>query len=103
MAAEACRTPHSGECLNLAQRLRRIFAAFEPWYDWGKKATIWRLDAVERDFSDESTGEAYLFEIQWFGLHLAVVAGRTPRKLDAEEAAANKAFMADYAAKQAAS
>lgn len=75
-------------------RWHRFLAKIEPWYNWGKTATIWRLDSVERDFSDESTGEAYELELQWLGLHLGIVVGRTPPKIGASEVAANKRRLA---------
>ena len=70
--------------------LKRLLKAIEPWYDWGARS-VFRLDHHERDFSDESEGNAFRFEIQWLGAHLAFEIGRTPRKLTAIEVAANKA------------
>ena len=92
MAAEAQRANSgSREQGSIAAIWRRFITAIEPWYDWGNDATIWRLDQVERDFSDESEGEAYRFELQWFGLHFAIVIGRVPPKVGAAEVAARKA------------
>lgn len=69
-------------------RLSKIIAAIEPWYDWGKRE-VPRLDARCPYFSDESYGPVRFFEIQWFGLHLAIEIGRTPRKLTSAEVADN--------------
>lgn len=70
--------------MSLVERIRRHASWLEPWYDWGK-TTTWRLDQVERDFSDEAEGEVWLIEIQWFGL----------RKITPEQVAANKRRAAD--------
>ena len=55
----------------------RLLRAIEPWYDWGT-TTIFRLDAHCPNFSDESAGDRWLFEIQWFGAHLGITIGRAP-------------------------
>ncbi|WP_159981890.1 MULTISPECIES: hypothetical protein [unclassified Novosphingobium] len=75
------------------QTLHRLIAAIEPWYDW-RQRDIFRLDTEERDFSDESEGTAFRFDLQWLGVHLAFEIGRTPRKIPAAEVAANKARLA---------
>ncbi|MCG7346611.1 hypothetical protein [Sphingomonas sp. ACRSK] len=80
--------------MSIVQRIRRHAPWLEPWYDWGK-TTTWRLDQVERDFSDEAEGEVWLIEIQWFGLHLGIQLGRQPRKITPEQVAANKRRAAD--------
>lgn len=90
MAAAASRAPCVRERTSFAARMRRFITIIEPWYDWGKDATIWRLDQVERDFSDESVGDAYQIELQWFGLHLGFVIGRVPPKVSEDEVAARK-------------
>jgi hypothetical protein len=69
----------------------------EPWYDWGT-TNVFQLDTREADFSDESEGPARFFELQWLGISLALQVGRTPRKITAEEVAANKARNAAYEA-----
>jgi hypothetical protein len=74
----------------LIHAIRRHAPWLEPWYDWGK-TTTWRLDQVERDFSDEAEGEVWEVELQWFGLHFAVRLGRQPRKVSAAQVLANKA------------
>lgn len=80
--------------MSLTELVRRRVPWLEPWYDWGK-TTIWRLDQVERDFSDEAEGEVWLVELQWFGLHLAVQLGHQPRKVTPEKVAANKRRLAE--------
>lgn len=94
MAAEASRAPRLRERITVADRIRQFIAKVEPWYDWGSDAAIWRMDAVERDFSDESEGTAWYFELQWLGVHFEVRIGRTPAKVPAEEVAARKAIIA---------
>jgi hypothetical protein len=74
----------------LLRSVRRHVPWLEPWYDWGI-SNVFRLDTQEEDFSDESEGPARFFELQWLGISLAVQVGRTPRKITAEEVAANKA------------
>lgn len=73
--------------------LQRIMSAVEPWYDW-RWRNIFRLSAQEMDFSDESEGKAFRFDLQWLGVHLAFEIGRTPRKLTGAEIVANKARLA---------
>ncbi|RZT56988.1 hypothetical protein EV283_1045 [Sphingomonas sp. BK036] len=69
--------------------LRRCLRAIEPWYDWDR-INIARLDAQERDFSDESEGEAYRFSLQWLGVHVSIQTGRVPPKVSPDKVAANK-------------
>lgn len=95
MAAEASRAPSVRERETVADRIRRFIAKVEPWYDWGSDAAIWRMDAVERDFSDESEGAARYFELQWFGIHFEIRVGRTPPKVSAAEVAARKQIIAE--------
>ena len=102
MAAEAKRAPFVRERSNFAQRLRRFFAPIEPWYDWSSDATIFRINTVERDLSDESIREdGFKFELQWLGLHFSFVIGRTPTQISSEEVSARKAFNAERAAVRA--
>ncbi|MEE4452884.1 hypothetical protein [Novosphingobium resinovorum] len=77
-----------------------IFAAFkrtlkkiEPWYDW-YQANVFRIDAQCRDFTDESTGDVFRFQLQWLGLHVGFEIGRTPRKLTEAEVADNRQRLA---------
>ena len=74
----------------LLRAIRHRVPWLEPWYDWSR-VNIWRLDQVERDFSDEAEGEVWEVELQWFGLHFAVRLGRQPRKVSAAQVLANKA------------
>lgn len=61
---------------------RRLIAAIEPWYDWG---TIYIERMQELRFGDgghiEAGGEgtAGYFQLQWFGIHLQIQLGRTPK------------------------
>lgn len=57
--------------------LRRFIKAIEPWYDWG---TIYveRMDEAADPAGGE--GEVPFFQIQWFGIHLGIQIGRTPKK-----------------------
>lgn len=75
---------------SLLRAIRHRVPWLEPWYDWGT-SNVFRLDTQEVDFSDESEGPAKFFELQWLGISLALQVGRTPRKIPAEEVAANKA------------
>lgn len=79
--------------------LRRFIRAIEPWYDWGK-VDFFRLDAKERDFSDESEGEGRFFALQWFGLHLQIEVGIVPPKVSDEEIRQRKAQIAAAAARR---
>lgn len=65
--------------------LRRIIAAVEPWYDWGT-ISITKLDALSEDEIVE--GDVRYVDLQWFGIHLSLQFGRTPRRVAHEEAAA---------------
>lgn len=81
--------------------IKRGLAKIEPWYQW-RQRDIFRIDAHERDFSDESTGRAFQFEIQWLGVHFAFELGRTPRKHTPAEIAAERQRIAARAAARAA-
>lgn len=67
--------------------------ALEPWYTWGL-TDIFRINVVERDFSDESAGRAFRAELQWLGIHFGIVIGRTPPAISAAERSAYKARLA---------
>jgi hypothetical protein len=73
--------------------IKRGLRKIEPWYNW-YRSDIFRLDAHERDFSDESEGKAFCLEIQWLGIHVAFELGRTPPKLSAAEVASRRAMLA---------
>lgn len=64
--------------------MTKFLKAIEPWYAWGQHEIL-RIDQHESDFADESTGNVFRFEIQWFGIHFAFELGRTPHKVAAEE------------------
>lgn len=58
----------------LIDTARRAFAAIEPWYDWGPFG--WqRLD-------DRGCGDGHRFEVEFLGLKLLIVVGRTPPAQD---------------------
>ncbi|WBO22300.1 hypothetical protein [Sphingomonas abietis] len=50
---------------------RRFIAAVEPWYQWGPAG----ISSVR----DEIDGDGWQFSIDWFGLHLMIIVGRTPK------------------------
>lgn len=68
----------------LANRLRRLLAAIEPWYDGGK-IHVERMQGMRLGDGGhlEAGGEGPVryVELQWFGIHLAVQFGRTPKAL----------------------
>jgi hypothetical protein len=55
-----------------ANPLRRVLAALEPWYDFDPGG----IDSVK----DDVAGDGRFFSIDWFGLHLTVFDGRTPKR-----------------------
>jgi hypothetical protein len=57
--------------------LRRLWAAIEPWYDWGTVNTT-NMDA--RSEADVVEGEIRFFDLQWLGLHVGVQFGRAPKR-----------------------
>jgi len=57
-----------------ANPLCRVIKAIEPWYDWGSFGIL-RVDG-------DGEGDGRFFAIDWFGLHLMIVVGRTPAKLE---------------------
>lgn len=82
---------------SLGSLIKRGLAKIEPWYGWGQR-DIFRIDFHELDFSDESEGKAFKFEIQWLGVHFAFELGRTPPKVTMAEVAARKLRLAGRAA-----
>lgn len=56
---------------------RRALYAAQPWYDWGR-ISVFRLDAITEAEMTERL--ARYFEIQWFGVHLGIIVGRTPAR-----------------------
>lgn len=60
---------------------QRFIAAIEPWYNWG---TIWveRMEGMHMDgerLVGNGDGSVRFFELQWFGVHVQVQLGRTPK------------------------
>jgi hypothetical protein len=60
-----------------ANPLLRVWAALEPWYDWGK-ISITNLDA--HTDSQIVEGDVRYFDLQWFGIHIGLQLGRTPKR-----------------------
>lgn len=56
--------------------LRKIIAAVEPWYDWG---TISVTNLNARSENEIVEGDVRYVDLQWFGIHLSLQFGRTPR------------------------
>jgi hypothetical protein len=73
--------PPSARLTKLARRMRcasrRVLYAVQPWYDWGR-INAFRLDAVTE--AEMTEGLVRYFEVQWFGVHLDIIFGRTPAK-----------------------
>lgn len=65
-----------------AARWQRFISAVEPWYNWGE-IYVERMQGMRMAGDDfpQATGEGAVryVEIQWFGIHLAVQFGRTPK------------------------
>ena len=79
MAMMSCLPPWAARS-TLA--LRRFVAAIEPWYNWGEvyveRMQELRLgDGVHIGAGGE--GPVRFVEVQWFGIHLALQFGRTPK------------------------
>ena len=55
-----------------------VITAIEPWYDWGKIG-VERMESL-RVGETPADGEVRFVELQWFGIHLAIQVGRTPKK-----------------------
>ena len=62
---------------------RRALHAAQPWYDWGR-TNVFRLDAITE--AEMTEGLVRYFEIQWFGIHIGIIFGRTPAKSVARDA-----------------
>jgi len=59
------------------QLFHRIARAVEPWYNWGS-VNVERMDQIDADgFGGE--GEVRFFDLQWFGIHIGIQFGRTPK------------------------
>lgn len=60
---------------------RRFVAAIEPWYNWGI-ICVERMEGMHVSDGHLVTlaeGEVPFFELQWFGIHLQIQLGRTPK------------------------
>lgn len=66
----------------IASGLRRFIAA-EPWYNWGE-VYVERMEEIRVDEGGRlhvgGEGPVRYFELQWFGIHIAVQLGRTPKR-----------------------
>jgi hypothetical protein len=60
-----------------ANPLLRLWKAMEPWYVWGT-ISITNLDA--HTDSETVEGDVRYFDLQWFGIHIGVQFGRTPKR-----------------------
>jgi hypothetical protein len=62
--------------------VKRLLSAIEPWYNWGE-IHVERMEGMRPGADDfpQAVGEGAVrfFELQWFGIHLAVQFGRTPK------------------------
>ncbi|MYL97227.1 hypothetical protein GR702_05505 [Novosphingobium sp. FGD1] len=72
--------------------LKRLFDALVPSCDW-RTANVFRLDAHDPEFADESEGNVGRIELQWLGLHLAFEIGHTPPKRLPEQIAATRRYL----------
>ena len=60
--------------------LRRITAAIEPWYNWGI-IHIERMEGSNAETMNPSReGPLWFVELQWFGLHIGMQIGLTPKQ-----------------------
>ena len=57
---------------------RAIIAAVEPWYDWGT-INVDRMEGSTID-RDSGWGDVRYLTLQWFGVHIGIQIGRTPKK-----------------------
>ncbi|WBO24477.1 hypothetical protein [Sphingomonas abietis] len=73
--------PPSTRLAKFARKMRgashSVFYAIQPWYDWGR-INAFRLDAITE--AEMTEGQVRYLEVQWFGIHVAVIFGRTPTK-----------------------
>jgi hypothetical protein len=70
----------------------RLLDALVPWYDC-RSANVFRLDAHDPEFADESEADVARIELQWLGLHFAFEIGRTPPKPSAQQVAATRQYL----------
>lgn len=54
-----------------ANRFQRLRGAIEPWYNWGAAG----ISSVR----DETGGDGWFFKVDWLGIHISVMFGRTPK------------------------
>ena len=62
--------------------LRRVVTAIEPWYNWGEIHVERMQELRLADGSHVQAGgegPVRFVEVQWFGIHLALQFGRTPK------------------------
>lgn len=68
--------------MTAASAAKKVLAALEPWYDWGT-VTVERLQELRMEGDRIVTGgegDVSYFMIQWFGIHVQVQIGRTPKR-----------------------
>lgn len=56
---------------------RRVLRAVEPFYDWGP-INVTNMDA--RTAAEVVEGDVRYFDLQWFGIHIGLQFGRTPKR-----------------------
>lgn len=65
-----------------ATALRRFVTAIEPWYNWGE-IHVERMQELRLADGGHvqagGEGPVHFVELQWFGIHLALQFGRTPK------------------------
>lgn len=73
--------PLCARLAKFARRMRsashRVLYAVQPWYDCGR-INMFRLDAITE--AEMTEGLVRYLEVQWFGIHLGILFGRTPAK-----------------------
>lgn len=57
---------------NLRRQVGDAIRAIEPWYDWGRAG----ITSVR----DEIDGNGWCFTVDWLGVHVSLMFGRTPTK-----------------------
>ena len=60
--------------------LARIIAAAEPWYDWGT-IHIERMEGTNAEtLNPGGEGPVRFIQLQWFGIHIGLQIGSTPKR-----------------------
>lgn len=82
MAANAQRAPLARGRRIFARGLSKLRSTLEPWYDWGTihVERLQELRLADGQLVSGGEGPVPYFVVQWFGLHLQVQIGRTPKR-----------------------